>query len=427
MSKGGCPFAGRRGFLAGAGGLLAAGAALPLARAAAEAPVSGREPFYGPRQGGILTPAQKHTYFASLDLTTESREAVISLFRAWTEAAAKLTAGEAVAVTPLTDPTVPDDGYGAPPGGDSGDAMGIGPARLTLTFGFGPGLFLKDGKDRFGIAKYRPDSLEDLPKFNGDQMMEGRVGGDLSIQACADDPQVAFHAIRALTRIAGPLVENRWAQRGFSSAPKDGGTPRNLMGFKDGTRNPDAVKNADAIWAGDEAPAWLRGGSYVVVRRIRIALEHWERTPVDFQQQVIGREKVSGCPLGGTGEFDTPDFNANDKDGNPVIAENAHLRLSAPETQNNIRILRRGYSFDDGVVHTAERWPPWRQAMLYDAGLLFVAYQRDPRTGFIPLFAPMAKLDMLNQFATHVGSGLFAVPPGVAEGKYLGQALFEGA
>ena len=195
------------------------------------------------------------------------------------------------------------------------------------------------------------------------------------------------------------------------------------MGFKDGTQRPRELDKV--VWAGAEAPGWMRGGSYLVVRRIRIALEHWDRTEIGFQEEVIGRNKYSGAPLGGKDEFDAPDLDASDADGNPVIAENAHLRLATASSNDGAQILRRGYSYNDGVSFTAERWPPWRQGMEYDAGLLFVAYQRDPRTGFIRIFDKMSKLDMLNQFTTHTGGGIFACPKGIARGEYVGQALLE--
>jgi deferrochelatase/peroxidase EfeB len=210
------------------------------------------------------------------------------------------------------------------------------------------------------------------------------------------------------------------------------------MGFKDGTQQPGgppakfsgapafAPKSPEeVIWIGAEGPAWLRGGSYLVVRRIRIALEHWDRTELDFQQQVVGREKRSGAPLGGRGEFDPLDLDATDGDGNPVIAENAHVRLASAATNGGAQMLRRGYAYNDGVTFTAERWPPWRQGMLYDAGLLFIAYQADPRRGFIPVFETMAKFDAMNQYTTHVGSGLFVCPPGIADGGFIGQGLYD--
>ncbi len=392
----------RRGFLAGAGGLVAAaGLAAPAGAQPAPAPI---EPFHGPHQAGIATAQQAHTLVAAFDVTAKTAADLAGLLRIWTAAAAALTRGQA-------------------PDGDGGDALGLGPARLTITVGFGPSLFVKDGQDRFGLAARRPAALVDLPRFNGDQMIPGRTDGDLSVQACAEDPQVALHAIRELARLAYGAADLRWTQAGFLSRPADGSTPRNLMGFKDGTRNPSSLDTA--VWVGDEGPAWMRGGSYVVFRRIRIALEHWARMPVDDQEEVIGRHKLSGAPIGLHQELDPPDFEAADAEGNPVIAETAHLRMAAPETNGGASMLRRGYSYNDGSNRTAERWPPWRQAIEFDAGLLFVAYQRDPRTGFIKVFEPMARMDALNQFTTHTGGGLFACPGGVVEGAFIGQRLFE--
>jgi deferrochelatase/peroxidase EfeB len=168
----------------------------------------------------------------------------------------------------------------------------------------------------------------------------------------------------------------------------------------------------------------MQGGSYLVARRIRIALEHWDRSEIDYQEQVVGRHKISGAPLGGHRELDTPDFSAADKEGNPVIPEDAHIRLGAHENNGGAVILRRAYSYNDGANVIAERWPPWRQGMSYDAGLFFLAYQKDPRTGFIRIFERMAQLDAMNQFTTHVGSALFAIPPGATPGSFIGQTLF---
>jgi deferrochelatase/peroxidase EfeB len=178
------------------------------------------------------------------------------------------------------------------------------------------------------------------------------------------------------------------------------------------------------VWVGTEG-GWMQGGSYLVARPIRIALEHWDRMEVSFQEQTIGREKQSGALLGQKGEFGPLALDAMDPDGNPVIAENAHVRLAAPQSNGGAEILRRGYSYDNGVDMIAERWPPWRHAMELDAGLLFICFQRDPREGFIRIFDRMSKFDMLNQFVTHIGGGLFACPPGVRSGQYIGQALIE--
>jgi deferrochelatase/peroxidase EfeB len=425
QKEGRCPFPSRRGFLAAAGGFVAAAGAnygLRIARggvtpiSATTQPVSDAvEPFYGSQQGGILTPLQKHTYFAAFDLVAASRDEVVRILRAWTSATARLTSGKTA--IPLNDDP-------AAPAADSGEALDLPPARLTVTFGFGAGLFVKDGKDRYGLAARRPAALVDLPRFNGDQLVESLTGGDISVQACADDPQVAFHAVRQLARVADGVAQLRWAQTGFFPNVAPGQTPRNLMGFKDGTNNPtDSQSLTNFVWVGDEGPDWMRGGSFVVMRRIRMALEHWDRMKLDFQEQTIGRHKYSGAPLGARHELDPADLDATDADGNPVIPDNAHLRLATAASNDGARILRRPYSFNDGANFTSERWPPWRQGLEYEAGLLFICYQRDPRTGFIKIFDRMSKLDMLNQFVTHTGGGLFACPPGVMEGEFIGQRL----
>lgn len=415
--------ASRRGFLGGAAGSL--GGALLASQAAATPPrpmqgsgllAHDTEPFYGAHQGGIVTPAQQFLYFATFDVTTDKRDEVIALLSRWTEAAARLTAG-----LPLATGEAPGD---VP--ADGGSAQGLGPARLTLTFGFGAGLFSKNGIDRFGLAARRPEALIDLPRFNGDQLLPEKTGGDLCIQACADNATVAQHAVRHLTRLGYGVIEPKWAQTGFGSGGPKGETPRNLMGFKDGTMNPDPrdqAAMAKHVWAGDEG-AWMKGGSYLVARPIRISLEHWDRMKLVFQEQVVGRHKANGAPLGQKTEFEPLKLDATDADGNYVIPENSHTRLGAPQLNDGAQILRRAYSYDNGVAHIAERWPPWRQGMMMDAGLMFLCWQRDPRSGFVKIFENMAKFDMMNQFVTHIGSGLFACPPGVRPGGFVGEGLF---
>ena len=427
-----CPFSGqgarptRRGLLAGAGGALASAGAATLARAAplSQDEAKLREPFFGQRQGGIATPQQTHSYFAAFDCLAKSRDELKTMLQAWTGAAARMSAGK-TARDLGKDETVE--------GPDGGSALGLSPERLTITFGFGAGLFVKDGADRYGLAGKRPAALVDLPKFNGDQLEPALTGGDLSVQACADDPMVAFHAVRELARLSYGAAQIRWGQAGFLPQAPAEGMPRNLMGFKDGTNNPPRAGTSDSpdsprsfdqvVWVGDEGPDWIRGGSYVVARRIRISLEHWDRSEVDFQEQVIGRRKYSGAPIGKAAERDSLDLDRVDADGNPIIADNAHVRLGAAATNGGAQVFRRPYSYNDGVRFTAERWPPWRQGMMYDAGLFFICYQRDPREGFIKIYENMAKLDALNQFTTHTGGGLFACPGGVREGEFVGQRL----
>ncbi|MDA8095390.1 MAG: Dyp-type peroxidase [Betaproteobacteria bacterium] len=395
------------------------------------------EPFWGVHQGGIATPPQRHVYFAAFDLSTSQRSDVAAILEAWTAAASRMSRGETAepreaGLRTATSPTTEDSrpGYAAPPapgaGGDTGEVMGMTPHRLTVTFGFGPSLFVKDGKDRYGLAARRPEALADLPPFPGDQLVETHSGGDLCVQACADDPQVAFHAVRQLARIASGSAQIRWAQTGFLPDVPPGQAARNLMGFKDGIMNPAPHQMDPFVWIGAGGPDWLRGGSYLVARRIRIALEHWDSMRVAFQEQVVGRHKLSGAPLGQNRESAPLDLDAKDQDGNPIIPENAHVRLSAAAANGGAVILRRGYSYNNGVDLTAERWPPWREGLEYDAGLLFLAFQQDPRTGFIRIFDKVSRFDMMNQFVTHVGSALFACPGGATPGEFIGQRLLEG-
>jgi deferrochelatase/peroxidase EfeB len=415
----------RRFVTAGGGAAIGAGAlAAGLRLSQSDAPVVGgtyrdaTEPFYGIHQGGVTTTPQSHTYFAALDLATGKRTDVAELLRAWTDMAANLTAGRPAKPMPTT---------GDAPAPDSGEANGLGAARLTINFGFGPGLFEKDGTDRYGLRAQRPAALVDLPRFPGDQLIEQKTGGDLTVQACADDPQVAFHAVRQLARAAGGVAAIRWVQAGFNETPESQGTPRNLMGFKDGTINPrTAAQQAAFLWVGAEGPAWMRGGTYLVARRIRISLEHWDSKSLDTQQQVIGRYKNSGAPLGQSDEFDPIDLDATDNGGNPLIPADSHVRLSSPQANRGQMLLRRGYAYNDGADGFIERWPPWQQALMYDAGLLFCAYQRDPRTGFIPIFGNLAENDALNQFTTQTGSVVAALPPTApAPGSFVGQLLLK--
>ncbi|EUC13102.1 iron uptake transporter deferrochelatase/peroxidase subunit [Paraburkholderia hospita] len=418
---------GRRGFLKAGGAAVAAGAGLAtsgvthaaLTRTHADDVQRQIEPFYGAHQGGVVTPQQSHSYVAAFDLKTDKREEVIALLREWTQAAARMTQGK-----PAGSLETADD----KPAADSADVLGLGASSLTITFGFGSGLFTsRDGKDRYGLASKRPAALVDLPRFNGDQLIAEKTGGDLFVQACANDAQVAFHAVRQLARMGYGAIQMRWGQAGFLSGPK-GQTPRNLMGFKDGTNNPSTAKPPlmnQFVWASAADAQWMQGGTYTVVRRIRITLEHWDQMELGFQEQVFGRHKYSGAPIGQKNEFDAVDLKAADKDGNPVIPDNSHVRLSNQANNAGAQILRRSYSYNDGTNFYIERWPPWRQETEYDAGLIFIAHQADPRTGFIPINEKLSKFDVMNQFTTHIGSAIFAVPPGAREGSYVGAGLFE--
>jgi deferrochelatase/peroxidase EfeB len=430
----------RGGLLAGAGlagaGAVAGGVAGGLAGhaiAAAGADTAGQaEPFWGTHQAGILTGTQRHTVLAAFDLTTGDRADLVTLLKDWTALAAALTAGQSVTVPIYTPPGGGGaDAYADATGGsttdDSLEAYGLGPNRLTLTMGFGRSLFLTgEGEDRFGISGRLPPALISLPHFAGDELATADSDGDVFLQACADDPQVAFHAVRSIARIAPDVATLRWTQVGFSP-DNAGGTPRNLMGFKDGTMNsnlhPPASPQA-TLWAGPEGPAWMHHGSYLVYRRIRITLEHWDRLPPGLQEQVIGRHKLTGAPLGQPGEFSPLDLDKRDAQGSPVIPAGAHVRLAAPQANNGAVIVRRAFSYNNGTTAFTERWPPWRQALEYDAGLLFLAYQKDPRNGFVPIFTRLAEADALNQFTTHTASAVLAIPPGATgPGDWIGRTL----
>jgi deferrochelatase/peroxidase EfeB len=425
----------RGGLLVGAGavgGGVIGGFAEPAIAGTGSGAQGNVEPFYGAHQSGILTDTQRQTVLASFDVASNDRGDLIALLKAWTRLGAELAQGQSVTV-PIYTPSSgsSSNAYADATGGsttdDSLEAYGLDPSRLTLTVGFGRSLFTTaQGQSRFGIGSRLPEALVDLPHFSGDELVDTDSGGDLFLHACADDPQVAFHAIRSIARIAPDVATLRWTQLGFSP-DNQGGTPRNLMGFKDGTVNSNVHPPTDpdtTLWAGSEGPSWMQGGSYVVYRRIRITLEHWDRLAPNLQEQVIGRQKVNGALLGGTDEFAALDLNGRDPHGDLVIPADAHVRLAAPASNNGAVIVRRGFSYNNGTTPFIERWPPWRQALEYDAGLLFLGYQKDPRTAFVPVFSKMAEADALNQFTTHTASAVFAIPPGASgPGDWIGRTL----
>lgn len=403
--------AGGAGLTLGAGGYAAIrGAGAEVAETAAGV---SKVPFSGMHQAGIATTQQEHMHFAALDLVSEDVSEVRDLFRAWSEAGARMTQGEPVGEENHSQFLPPDD---------TGEAFGLHPANLTLTFGLGPSFFEKEAEDRFGLASSMPDALAPLPPLTGDVLDEARSDGDLCIQACADDPQVAFHAVRNLIRIARGLAVVRWSQLGFgrtASTSKTQDTPRNLMGLKDGTNN---IKAEDTglmdryVWVPEgEGPAWMAGGTYLVARRIRMLIEVWDRVSLSEQEGSIGRHKYSGAPIGKEDEFDSVDLEAKDDDGELLISEDAHVRLARQNEEE--RILRRGYSFTDGF--DAERGQ-------LDAGLFFISFQRDPHGQFVPLQQRLAASDRLNEYIRHTASALFACPPGTSEGGYVGERLFDG-
>ena len=345
--------------------------------------------FYGKHQAGITTPMQKNIYFVVLDLRTTDKNELIQLFKEWTDYSQKLVNGE----------LVKKDGSNAllPPS-DTGETVGLNPYRLTLTFGVSASFLTK-----LGLEKKRPKLFRDLPAFPKEQLREQYTGGDIVIQACADDEQVAFHAVRNLIRKGRNKVTMKWSQSGFAAIGDRMKTPRNLFGFKDGTANVTTEKDFDkVVWA--DSQDWMKNGSYMAVRRIIMHLETWDRTNLQEQENTFGRYKESGAPFGKQNEFDEVDLS--------LLPVDSHVRLAK---EVDLPILRRSYSYSDGIN------PKTGQ---FDAGLLFIAFQKDPDR-FVKIQTNLGADDKMNEYVTHIGSGLFACFGGVKEGGYIGQDLFE--
>jgi deferrochelatase/peroxidase EfeB len=363
-------------------------------------------PFYGqPHQGGIATAPQRYAVFMSFSLAAGAgRDDLRALLARWSGAAAVLQQGKPVgSVQPQVD---------VQPPADTGEAYGLSPASLTVTVGLGPALF----GDRFGLAARRPAAFTELPPLNGDNLDPHLHGGDLSVQACADDPQVCYHAVRNLARLGRGIVSPFWAVLGFGRASAGPGqhTPRNLLGFKDGTRNVATDAEYDRfVWVDNSDQPWMNGGTYQVVRKIRMLLETWDVDRIGNQEKIFGRSKEEGAPLSGRAEFDTPNFAAKGADGDPLIDPRSHVGLAARENNDGIMIRRRSYNYTDGLEANGQ----------LNAGLLFVSYQNDPQN-FIRLQNQLGAHDLLNEYIRHIGSAIFAVPPAPKEGHYIGQGLF---
>ena len=409
----GALFGGVGGLVAGAAGGAVAGRTLgaeEATKATKAAPdvvdLDRRYPFYGPGpQAGIATEPQRHCVFATFRFADGAGPRDLqTLLARWSAAIAVLQDGRTVGAVQPTSQVQPPR--------DTGEAYGLSPAALTVTLGLGPSVF----GERFGLGRFKPAVFADLPALPGDTLDPRLTGGDLSLQACADDPQVGYHAVRNLARIGRGVVVPYWQVLGFgrASAGPNQQTPRMLLGFKDGTRNIKTDEQLDRfVWIDRGDQPWLDGGSYQVVRKIRMLLETWDTDRVGDQQRIFGRDKAEGAPLTGTKEFDTPDFAATDAEGQPVIEPLAHIALAAPENNEGVMIKRRSYNYTDGLAADGQ----------LDAGLLFVSYQNDPQH-FIRLQNRLGASDLLNEYIRHIGSGIFVIPPAPAEGHYLGEALF---
>ena len=352
---------------------------------------------YGEHQAGIITPQQTYMYLAAFRITSTDRKEVIALFKEWTRFADLSTSGSTMKTgdNPLLPPS------------DTGETLDLPASMLTVTFGFGPTFFSDNGKDRFGISHLAPRYLSDIPRMPREKIDPEISRGDVCVQVCAEDQQVAFHALRNFIRLSTGKASLKWMQEGFISG-KSGSTPRNLFGYKDGTANKlhDSKEGYEnVVWAGDNEPAWMKGGTYMAYRKIHMLLEVWDRSSYQDQQDTFGRHKESGAAYGTKNEFD------------PVNPENlpddSHVALAKASNQ---MIHRRAYSYTEGL-------DPRTGNM--NAGLLFLSFQQNPQEQFIPMLKLMQSRDALNDYTSHIASAMFACPGGLREGQYIGQSLLE--
>ena len=358
-------------------------------------PLNGAQtvPFYGAHQAGVDTVPQSNASLIALDLNAETDAASLARFmKILTSDAARLSQGEAALA-------------------DSEPELAVAPARLTVTFGFGPGLVARAG----GTA---PTWLRPLPAFGVDQLEPAWGDGDLLLQVAADDALIVAHATRMLLKDSRSFATVRWVQTGFRRAPgsvKPGTTMRNLFGQVDGTVNfaPGTPDFERLVWGQAENPAWLHGGTGFVLRRIAMNLDKWDKLDRGGREASVGRTLSNGAPLTGHNETDDPDFDAKTPMGFPVIPEFSHLRRARSENPDE-RILRRGYNYDDAPTG----------ARVSNSGLLFVSFQADVDAQFVPIQRRLDELDLLNEWITPIGSAVFAIPPGCAEGGYIGDTLF---
>ncbi len=375
-----------------------------------------REPFEGLHQAGVLTPRPAQATFAALDSIAPNRGVLQEALQALSHRARELALGGAI--PQLTSGTPPSELEPDDPPLDSGILGPVNtPDGLTITISFGASLF----DERYGLAPARPPELIRMPTFSTDVLDPAQSHGDVMVQICAHQRDTVTHTLRELLRTVRGSLQARWTLDGFSGAargPSVHNNARNLFAFRDGTANPptsDAALMRKLVWVnGGGGPAWTSGGTYQVVRIIRMHVEFWDRVGQSEQEKLIGRSRTSGAPLGGDDEFEDPRYDL-DPDGRRVPLD-AHIRLANPRTAQTAdqRILRRGFNYARGLD----------EAGSLDQGLVFVAFNQSPKRQFQTIQERLDAEPMVD-YITPVGGGYFFVPAGVhGQSDWVGSGAF---